>query len=497
MRLPSLFQNMILLAALHAAPAAPASKPLTGTPGAAQWEEDIDILQRSFEQLHPGLYLYSSPEQIRDRFDAVRALARSGADFNRMYLALSELAGSLRCGHTYTNFGNQQEATKDRLYRHPAHLPFHFLWLDGRMVVTDNFSGNPALIAGSEIVSINGVPASRILSALMPIARADGHNDAKRIDYLQVQGLNEYEAFDVYLPLYFPEIGSEQMLEVRLPGERELRRIPVQGHTYAQRKARLRAAGVPSGDAAPDWTLSFPVPDTAVLRMSTWALYNTRWDWRAYLDGMFATLKHKQTRRLVIDLRQNEGGLSEIGDYIVAHLIEAPLILPAVQRQVAYRKVPDPLVPYLDTWDRGFLDWGEQAIADGPRRYRLERPSHGGMQEILPAAGARFSGEVFILTSATNSSAAFQFVQRARQAGVARLIGMPTGGNQRGINGGAFFFLTLPNSRIEFDLPLIGQYPVASMPDAGIEPDVLVQTSAEDIAAGRDPVLATALSFVP
>ena len=48
------------------------------------------------------------------------------------------------------------------------------------------------------------------------------------------------------------------------------------------------------------------------------------------------------------------------------------------------------------------------------------------------------------------------------------LVGQPTGGNQRGITGGAFFFLRLPNSKIEVDVPLIGQYPATEQPDGGL-----------------------------
>jgi hypothetical protein len=327
----------------------------------------------------------------------------------------------------------------------------------------------------------------------MRIARADGHNDDKRVDYLQVQGLNEYEAFDVYLPLYFPEIGQRQELRVRLPDEPGERTLLVEGQGHEQRKAQRRSGGVPAGVEAPDWTLEHPVPGTAVLRMSTWALYNTKWDWRVYLDGVFAELERRQTRRLVIDLRDNEGGLAEIGDAILAHLIDEPLALPPMQKRVTYRRVPVDLKPYLSTWDRGFEDWGEQAVPVGPREYRLQRTGDDGRQVVLEPAAPRFGGEVAILTSATNSSAAFEFVQRARQAGVARLIGASTGGNQRGINGGAFFFMTLPHSRIEIDLPLIGQFPVASMPDAGIAPDREVRADAADIAAGRDPVMERAL----
>jgi C-terminal processing protease CtpA/Prc len=108
---------------------------------------------------------------------------------------------------------------------------------------------------------------------------------------------------------------------------------------------------------------------------------------------------------------------------------------------------------------------------------------------IAPEA-PRYTGPVFVLTSAVNSSATFEFASAMRRAGVGKLIGEPTGGNQRGINGGAFFFLNLPNSRLEIDLPLIGQFPGEPQPDAGLEPDLAVPVTAAGISAGRDEALA-------
>jgi hypothetical protein len=82
-----------------------------------------------------------------------------------------------------------------------------------------------------------------------------------------------------------------------------------------------------------------------------------------------------------------------------------------------------------------------------------------------------------------------------KASGAGKLVGVATGGNQRGINGGAFFFVRLPASGIEFDLPLIGTFPPVSAPDEGIEPDVKVETSALDIATGIDAPLERALTL--
>ncbi len=102
-----------------------------------------------------------------------------------------------------------------------------------------------------------------------------------------------------------------------------------------------------------------------------------------------------------------------------------------------------------------------------------------------------------MITDAANSSATFGFAEAVKTNALATLVGETTGGSRRGINGGAFFFLTLPGSGIEIDIPLIGAFPATPQPDAGIEPDAPVVTTAADIAAGRDPVREAALKRLP
>ncbi len=126
--------------------------------------------------------------------------------------------------------------------------------------------------------------------------------------------------------------------------------------------------------------------------------------------------------------------------------------------------------------------------------------------EIAPR-GRRYEGRVVVLIGAVNSSATFQFAQVVKESKLATLVGQTTGGNQRGINGSAFFFVTLPNSKIEVDLPLVANFigderptgekiPFQTIPDAGIDPDVLVKPSVEDIAAGVDSELKAARALL-
>jgi hypothetical protein len=94
--------------------------------------------------------------------------------------------------------------------------------------------------------------------------------------------------------------------------------------------------------------------------------------------------------------------------------------------------------------------------------------------DVIHAAGKPFLGKVFVIVDSSNSSATFQFARLLKEKRLGKLVGGPTGGNLRGINGGAFFFLRLPKSEIEMDLPLIGTFPESARPDAGLDPDIFV-----------------------
>ena len=207
---------------------------------------------------------------------------------------------------------------------------------------------------------------------------------------------------------------------------------------------------------------------------------------------------------LILDLRGNAGG-DDVGNEIIPHFLDAPITLSSMRRLVRYRKVPDDLVPYLDTWDKSFRDWGSSAV-DLPEPWptapaavtylKLTRYDDDATGDIIKPAGKRFHGKVIVLIDATNSSATFQFAQNMQTDHLGTLIGQSTGGSQRGINGGAFFFLRLPHSGIEMDLPLIGTFPPSPAPDAGITPDVVVKPTAVDLATGSDPEMAAAQRLI-
>ncbi|WP_442678482.1 S41 family peptidase [Sphingomonas sp. ASY06-1R] len=471
---------------------------MMGRAGAAQlpngdFSGDAELLARAYGALHPGLYRYNSPSQMGARFLALRQTLAARPTLSDAYLALARCTAAVRCGHSYPNFYNQSDAVQRGLFDRPDKLPFLFRWIGDRMIVTRDVS-QPPLPPGTEVRAIEGVPAGRLLRGLMPYARADGHNDAKRRRILEVEAIDRFQAFDIYAPMLWPAMFARRAMRITatLPDGRSLRR-DVALITLAQRQA-----AVPPIDAQPRdailWSLDRKPGGVACLTMRSWSVYNGRWDWASWLEARLDEIVSDGTRTLIVDLRGNEGGL-DCGNAILARLVDRPLTPLRMVARVRARRVPEDIRPHVDTWDKSFYDWGDRVR--GPQRdgfFALAADAddaYGGL--TIHPAGRRFRGTLIVLTDASNSSATFGFAQLVKASRLGLLIGEPTGGNRRGINGGAFLFLRLPASGIEADLPLIGYFPSGDQPDAGILPDICVEESAADIAAGFDRTMAVAL----
>lgn len=455
--------------------------------GAGVGDDDLRIVRRAYETLHPGLFRYATPAG----WDAGLALLgrewSSDTTLRGRYLALSRFLATIKCGHTYANFYNQKSAVAETLFAQRNRLPFHFRWIDGKMIVTNH--GNDALPRGTEVVAVDGRKAGAILQSLVPYARADGSNDAKRVAQLEVQGTDRYESFDVFFGLTHVKRGSAFAIEAITPsGSRTVQVEPID---LQARRARMKPSLRDKN--APQWTLQIDGL-TGVLAMPNWALYDSQWDWHGFLDRAFEEIASRSVRGLIIDLRGNEGGL-DCGDDIVARLIDEDLYPLAYERRVRFRRTPEDIDAYLDTWDPSFKRLGEGAEPLDAGFFRLKEEDGKPATPIRPK-GPRFRGRVIVLIDAANSSATFQFAQLIQSRRLGTLVGAPTGGNRRGINGGAFFFLRLPQSGLEADVPLIGTFPRQPEPDAGLTPDVAVRISAADIAAGRDAVLARAHGLI-
>lgn len=449
---------------------------------------DIAIVRQILITLHPGLYRYASPKGIEAR---LAQLERQwpNQSLDARYLSLAHFLSTIKCGHSYPNFFNQKAAVKKQLFDPdaPTRLPFAFKWIGEQMVVLEDQSGTGKLARGAIVKAVNGISTKTILGHLLPYVRADGSNDGKRRTLLSATGADEIETFDVFFGLIYgaPKGGLHRLI-IRAPGTTKDLKVQLPPITLNERQAFIKQRNVGGDQPIWDWTMRDD--GIAVLKMDGWAMYNSNWAWEPWLNDRLDSLKG--ANGLIVDIRENEGG-NDVGDVILSRLAGKDIVKPEARRLVRYAKVPAQLNPYLDTWDDSFRDWSADVERYDDRFY-LQK---GAMADpVIPAKAPRIDVPMAVLTSAQNSSATFQFASLVKATRLGRLIGETTGGNQRGINGGAFFFARLPDSGIEFDVPLIGYFPQGpTPPDAGLAPDIGIAQTAQDIADGADCVMNRAI----
>lgn len=455
---------------------------------------DVKVLREAVTTIHAGLYRYQTPAELERGFKALEKKFAKGATQAEVFLALSEFTAKIRCGHTFPSFWNNPIQTQRNLFTAQDKLPLNFRWLDGKMVVTRNDSGEPQIKPGDLITSLNGVKTEVILQRLLKLVKGDGANDAKRIAELQLQDLKEWEAFDIYYSLSFRPTNRYKLSIETLEGKQL--EVEVDAIDYKQRRKNRAEHTVQPAKDGPEWQLKWPTKDTAVFTMPTWALYNSKWNWRAWLKESFTEIKSKGAKNVVIDVRGNAGG-NECGDEIMRYLVPGKVTFPSGETYIRYQTLSPNLSLYVSTWDRAFYNWTQQSkpavfvpkLNSNAFQIRGEDSVNAERGGVIEPLEPRHTGKVYVLVDAECSSATFQFAQQVRNYKVGTLVGQPTGGNRKGINGGAIFFTTLPNCQIEIDLPIIAYLPSEDQPDEGLQPDVHIQETRQDLAIGRDAVM--------
>ncbi len=446
-------------------------------------QADFEIVRKSYEQMHPGLYKYQPKATIDRAFEECKAALNKDQTLAEAYLNFHKLTSTFKCGHAYPNFFNQEAFLKNELFEQKNALPFHFKLIADRMLVFR--SSDESLKEGTEIKSINGVKVEKIIKTILPIVRADGSNDAKRGSLLE-NGKEYFGYFDVFFPMIFPMKNAEYDLEIYDFDSRKKVKKKVLAVNHAERDRAIKAKykNAEYRKMAFSWLDS----ETAVMTINDFNNYNGKAKYDSFYVAALNEYKSRNGKNLIIDVRKNEGGNSSEMFKLVPYLTEKPIAYVEMQNTWQMLKIDSTLKSYVDNKKWAFV-WFNQKEAGYEKTAMGQWKGIGSEKpQMFQPNKERFSGNIYLLSSPTNSSATYMMVETFKKYELATVIGQTTGGNQKGVTAGAMFFMLLPNTKIEVDVPLIGTDLVAArnLPDAGIEPNIYVKPSIYDVVKGID-----------
>ncbi|MBX2872070.1 MAG: hypothetical protein KTR30_08220 [Saprospiraceae bacterium] len=462
--------------------------------------QDYELIKTMLMDVHPGLYRYNDEASIERALAELKQSFGSPITHGEAYLAISKLLASLQCGHTFASFFNQGGLLKSVIHWQQDKLPFTFRWVEDRMLVQYDATQDQVLPRGTEILRINGHSAQKILDSLIPYVSSDGAGRAARVAQLEIQGFDfRYDAFDVFHPLVYPLEKPEWNLEIQKIDATASEEILLPAIKAADRYQVLaqRYAAFPKDRNA---MLSYEIKEegVGVLRLGSFGLMGWKRltkDYKAFYKEAFTAFAKNKVGHLIIDIRDNMGGNDEMKDELATYFDIDRFIDDSREGRTRYLQFPETLKAYVQSWgDPWYYDLSKDKPEQRDGYYGFPR-AHSINQKNKKKPTV-FKGEIYLLTSPRNGSLAYYLAKDFRTFKVGTSLGQETDGNLRGINGGQILFLRLPNSGIEIDFPIMGDFSLTPQPNQGVMPDIPIQPNFEDAQKGIDTEMEQLLKII-
>lgn len=466
----------------------------------AALRQDFELIKTMLLEVHPGLYRYNDEISIQKELAVLQQTFNSPITHGEAYLAISKLLASLQCGHTFASFFNQNGLIKSVIHWQRDKLPFTFRWVEDRMIVQYDATQNQELPAGTEILKINGYRTQEILEQLIPYVSSDGAGRAARVAQLEVQGFDfRYDAFDVFHPLVFPLDQAVWTLKIRRLGAIDSEELVIPTITSAARYSTL-VSRYPSFPKDRNAMLTYEIKEdgVGVLKLGSFGLMGWKRltkDYKAFYKEAFTAFTKHKVKHLIIDIRDNMGGNDEMKDELATYFNVDQFIDNSREGRTRYLHFPESLKAYIQSWGN---PWYYDLSKDRPKQeegYYIFPRSHSINQKNKKKPSV-FTGEVYLLTSPRNGSLAYYLAKDFKTFEIGTSLGQETDGNLQGINGGQILFLRLPNSGIEIDFPVMGDFSLTLQPNQGVKPDIPIRAKVEDAQQGIDTEMEYVLEMI-
>jgi C-terminal processing protease CtpA/Prc len=444
-------------------------------------KQDLRFMVNTLEDVHPNLYAYSDHEVFQQAIERVEQSITKPMTRVQFYSLISPLVALLGDGHTNVLLPFE-EFIQFRLHGGLA-FPFAVTHEDPRGLVISRIYGTDTSFAlGDRIVSINGSSADSLLTIFT--LECSGERDAWRI---------RRAAGQFRLLLWIHKITAPYDIEVsssRL-GRTVTTRVEGVGQGSIFRLDSAQARRTPFARNYTYIEIPGKVGYIDFRAMSDLLAFRT------FLEATFSEIKRDSILGLIVDLRNNGGGNSQLGDELLSYITDAPYQMAARKEWKMSSEYKSFLASAIPWWLRWFpFKW----VNEDARRYLGAKDGSvviSMTKKVSPSPNPlRFRGKVCFLIGDGTFSSAMMLSNAVGDFKLATLICEETGG--------------IPNSFGEvytFDLPITKlQTSVSSARfvrangDAndrrGVIPDIEVRSSLEDIQRKFDAPLEFAKHWV-
>ena len=438
----------------------------------------IDEMTKELSVKHPGFYRYNSKDDFAKYIDSIKSTIKDSLTELESFLKLKLIITKIHCLHSGISLPKEY---KDYLNQQPNLFPFQVYFNDNKAYVVKNYSATTSILAGDEILSINGQSIDKITAQLLSLIPSDGYNLTMKYRTLYLQFPSWYRSID--LSENFATVIKQNNIE----------------KTYQIKGAKFNDI-VQDGflrEPARTKQLEFKIENNiGFLTIHSFAqsdIKKTKQDFKEFIDQTFTEIKTNKIQNLIVDLRDNTGGSDPYAAYFTSYFFDKPFrywdrieVTDAIAKEIKgvvlklyYRK---PIQK-----DNVWL-WQKAKHVRDFDFYEEQKPAQNN-----------FSGKTYVLingfcmSSCADVAAILSFNKKAT------FIGQETGGGYQGNTSGM-----IPDSKVQpFDFTLtvplqkyFNSVDTLKNIGRGTMPDHAVNMTINEILKGEDKELQTTLDLI-
>lgn len=424
-------------------------------------KEDLHFVLETAEQVHPNLFAYTSKEEFAFQCNKVKQQIKKPLSKLDFYKSISSLVASLKFGHTFVRPPNMY--FQQYIFYGGKVYPLTFL-CTGNKVILEGYEGSSELPVGGEIITIDDQNAKEFLIEIGRFYPSEGK--AYNLAFLQREG---------NLPMFlWLAKGKEESLRLKIRGINGLEKDYVVAPEKCSWPKIVRGHKRTSSKNYTYHTLT--EYNAGLIEFN---LFLDLEGFKIFLKRTFEKIQASKPSALIIDIRNNPGGNTRLGDELLKYLTDKPFS----QFELAQVKLSPQLYNKNSYYQN---EYGDNKIGSVVTVELY--PMHPADNPL------KYSGPIYLLIGPKTASSAMSFAAAIKELKIGTLIGEET--TDTPVNYGAYLSFKLPNSKLNLCVASKRIVCIGGKENGrGVLPHYEITQKPEDIIENVDTVLQFTLDF--
>lgn len=351
---------------------------------------DIGALFYTISEVHPSMYSVAGQISLLSAINQASESITDSISVEELYKIAAPIVAMIGDGHTNLFFPANSVFKRDT-----KRLPV-WMHVESDRTITVDRSLDSIMPCGAKVLKINGKATDQIIDELMQYVSGETeHFRLSRLDDLR--------------PLLHVSMPADSYeIEYVAPGSTETRSYTFPALTPPEYMSRVPA---PKNDNNSSEPYAFRIDESEQVGIMDFRSFENQDKMKTFADSMFTTLRKRGIRDLIIDIRENGGGASSVGDILLQYFTPKPFIQ---MEKVLIR---------ITLTTRRLMWYGDMT----PGIYYHVTPEDKFHKPLSREEGF-YDGKVWLLTSNKTFSSAGSFAWAAQVFGASTLVGETTGG---------------------------------------------------------------------